>query len=150
MPVYAGEATPARALKCVQSGIFLPRFAIFRAVPISFGLRPARPSMDRRQMSRRACRVASSQTTSPDAQSGLAAKVRGVDQVRRPAAGDAARRSHYTVTLPERTSRQEQEDAPRNQPIVACVQIGSNFALRSVTRSGKRLKFLDRKGGRVV
>jgi hypothetical protein len=38
MPVYAGEATPARALKCVQSGIFLPRFAIFRAVPISFGL----------------------------------------------------------------------------------------------------------------
>ena len=127
---------------------------IFRTSPTSppaaAAVRPARPSMDRRQMSRRACRVASSQTTSPDAQSGLAAKVRGVDQVRRPAAGDAARRSHYTVTLPERTSRQEQEDAPRNQPIVACVQIGSKFALRSVTRSGKRLKFLDRKGGRVV
>jgi len=38
MPIYAGEASPARALKCAQSGIFLPTFAIFRTVPISFGL----------------------------------------------------------------------------------------------------------------
>ena len=42
------------------------------------------------------------------------------------------------------------EMPPENQPIVACVQIGSKSALRSVARSGKRLKFLDRKGGRVV
>jgi hypothetical protein len=56
----------------------------------------------------------------------------------------------YIVALPEKTLRREQGDAPRNQPIVAWVQIGSKFALRSVTRSGKRLKFLDRKGGRVV
>jgi hypothetical protein len=41
-------------------------------------------------------------------------------------------------------------DASRNQLIVACVQIEFKFALRSVTRSGKRLKFPDRKDGRVV
>lgn len=112
IPVYWGSIT-GRALKCVQSGIFLPRFAIFGTVPISFGLAQqarlqARPSMDRRQMSRRACRVASSQTMRPDAQSGLAAKVRAVDQVRRPGARDAARCSHYIVTLPEKTSRKAQ------------------------------------------
>jgi hypothetical protein len=53
-------------------------------------------------------------------------------------------------TLSEKTSREEQEDPPENQPIVAWVQIGSKFALPSATRSGKRLKFPDRKGGRVV
>jgi hypothetical protein len=43
-----GEASPAQALKCVQSGIFLPRFAIFRTVPISFGLaHQARPQLRR-------------------------------------------------------------------------------------------------------
>jgi hypothetical protein len=128
-----GEASPAQALKCVQSGIFLPRFAIFRTVPISFGLahpsppaaaamRPARPATGRRQMSRRACRAASSQTMSLDAQ-GLAAKIRGVDCGRR--AGSQRRCATPLTTLsrcPRR--RPERGDAPRNQPIVAWSKLG--------------------------
>jgi hypothetical protein len=118
MPVYWGSITGKgalmRAIRHFSAEIRnLPNGSyIFRTSPTSppaaAAVRPARPAMDRRQMSRRACRMASSQTTRPDAQSGLAAKIRGVDQVRRPRARGAARRSHFIFTLPEKTSRQAQ------------------------------------------